>query len=126
MEIYVDRYEHVDYLPQTERGSFEVFKTLNQRDYDRKSLRELKEMYERERNEVARAFVRNGWEGDGTLMCLWIPPFIDYKIEHGFGRYILHVKQWSNGTSFLGFINEPPTSAFRSLFNHTEYASKDY
>lgn len=55
MEIYVDRYEHVDFLPQTEKGSFEVFKTFNQSDFDRKTLKDLKEMYIREREEVAKA-----------------------------------------------------------------------
>ena len=93
MEIFVFRYEHVDFMPQTEKGSFEVFKTFHQSDFDRKTLKELKEMYERERNEVARAFVKNGWEGYGTLICLWVPPFIDYKIEDTFGTYIWHVKQ---------------------------------
>lgn len=126
MEIYVYNYGHVDYMPQTEKGSFEVFKTFHQSDFDRKTLKELKEMYTRERDEVAKAFVKNGWEGDGTLMCLWIPPFIDYKIEDTFGTYIWHVKQSNDGISFLGFRNEPPTSAFRSLYGHTYYISKKH
>lgn len=123
MEIYVYNYGHADYMPQTEKGSFEVFKTFHQSDFDRKTL---KEMYTRERDEVTKAFVKNGWEGDGTLMCLWIPPFIGYTIEDSFVTYIWHVKLSNEGISFLGFINEPPTSAFKSLYGHTYYVSKEY
>ena len=115
MEIYVYRYEHVDYIPQTEKGSFEIFKEFHVNSYPQKTLKEIKELYEYERNQVAKAFVKNGWEGDGTLMLIWFPPFVDYKIEDTFGSYVWHVKQSNNGTSFLGFINEPPTNVFRNL-----------
>lgn len=100
MEIYVDRYEHVDYLPQTERGSFELFKNFHENDYEKKTLNELKNLYNYERNQIARACVRNGWEGDGILMCIWLPPFINHNLEETYGSYIWHVKQQSNGTSF--------------------------
>lgn len=118
MEIYVYRYEHVDYIPQTEKGSFELFKKFHENDYEKKTLNELKNLYNYERNQIARACVRNGWEGDGKLMCIWFPPFINHNLEETYGSYIWHVKQQSNGTSFLAFINYPPDlRVFRNLFS---------
>lgn len=67
----------MDFLPQTEKGSFDLFKGLHENKLPRKSLKELKRMYIEEKDNVARAFVKAGWEGDGTLMCIWIPPFIN-------------------------------------------------
>lgn len=43
----------------------------------------------------------NGWEGDGELGVIWIPPFVDIGSEDGWGTYLWHVKQSNNGTSWL-------------------------
>lgn len=51
---------------------------------------------------VKRAFLDAGWEGDGEIGLIWLPPFID--IPGGTtGVYVWHVKQDNNGISFLGF-----------------------
>lgn len=46
-------------------------------------------------------FTEIGWEGDGTIGIIWLPPFVDVGIEDTHGTYIWHVKQMNNGTSFL-------------------------
>ena len=50
---------------------------------------------------VATKFQEAGWEGDGDVGVLWLPPFIDAGIEDTWGTYIWHVKQSNNGISFL-------------------------
>jgi hypothetical protein len=57
---------------------------------------------------VKETFRKSGWEGDGELKLVWLPPFF-YIPTPGtdpgqvYGTYIWHVKQHNNGTSFIGF-----------------------
>lgn len=53
-------------------------------------------------NDVKNAFLKNGWEGDGEIGLIWIPPFIE-NTGDTFGSYVWHVKQNNNGISFLGY-----------------------
>jgi hypothetical protein len=46
-------------------------------------------------------FLSAGWEGDGKLGIIWLPPFIDAGVEDTWGTYVWHVKQDNNGTSWL-------------------------
>jgi hypothetical protein len=50
---------------------------------------------------VRQRFLREGWEGDGEIGIIWIPPFIDISSDGNFGTYIWHVKQQNNGISWL-------------------------
>ena len=50
---------------------------------------------------VRARFLAAGWEGDGKIGVIWIPPFVDVGVEDTWGTYIWHVKQRNNGTSFL-------------------------
>lgn len=50
---------------------------------------------------VGDRFREFGWEGDGTIGMIWIPPFVDVSIEDTHGTYIWHVKQDNDGISFL-------------------------
>ncbi len=50
---------------------------------------------------VRNRFVAEGWEGDGEIGLIWLPPFIDIGIEDTHGTYIWHVKQQNNGISWL-------------------------
>lgn len=52
---------------------------------------------------VKEMFKENGWEGDGDIKLIWIPPFLDQAKDEYNGDFIWHVKQDNNGTSFLGF-----------------------
>jgi hypothetical protein len=51
--------------------------------------------------EVKKLLLKNGWEGDGEIGLIWLPPFVDVGIEDTFGIYIWHVKQKNNGISWL-------------------------
>lgn len=50
---------------------------------------------------VGNRFKKFGWEGDGTIGIIWIPPFVDIGFEDTHGTYIWHVKQDNDGISFL-------------------------
>jgi hypothetical protein len=50
---------------------------------------------------VKQRFLHEGWEGDGEIGLLWIPPFVDIGSEDTYGNYIWHVKQQNNGISWL-------------------------
>lgn len=53
-------------------------------------------------NRIANLFLANGWEGDGEISLIWIPPFIDIGLdEDTSGYYLWYVKQANNGTSFI-------------------------
>lgn len=42
-----------------------------------------------------------GWEGDGELELLWLPPFVGVGVEDTYGVVCFHVKQSNNGTSWF-------------------------
>lgn len=54
---------------------------------------------------IKRQFLEYGWEGDGKIGIIWVPPFIDVGIEDTWGTYVWHVKQRNNGISFLACDN---------------------
>ncbi|MEL7613208.1 toll/interleukin-1 receptor domain-containing protein [Vreelandella titanicae] len=59
----------------------------------------------RNRNDILEAahrrFSASGWEGDGELQIMWLPPFIGAGIEDTWGLAVWFVKQSNNGTAFL-------------------------
>lgn len=50
---------------------------------------------------VERRLKKAGWEGDGDLQILWIPPFIGAGVQDTYGVTVWFVKQGNNGTSFM-------------------------
>jgi len=46
------------------------------------------------------ALKKGGWEGDGRLQLLWVPPFI-HESDCTYGDLVFHVKQRNNGTSWI-------------------------
>jgi hypothetical protein len=60
---------------------------------------------------VKAVFKKSGWEGDGEIGLVWLPPFL-YNPAPGedpgqlFGTIVWHVKQHTNGISFLGFYED--------------------
>ena len=50
---------------------------------------------------IKRKFLAAGWEGDGSIGILWLPPFVEVGTEDTWGAHIWHVKQDNNGISFL-------------------------
>jgi hypothetical protein len=50
---------------------------------------------------IASLFRNEGWEGDGKIGLIWIPPFI--MDDRGTaGVFVWFVKQGNNGTAFIG------------------------
>ncbi len=85
-EFSVYSYQHLDelsYMPRAEEmlSKLEGF----QRAFDRIKAR----------------FRSQGWEGDGVIRLMWLPPFIGSGIEDTWGTGVWHVKQSNNGTSWL-------------------------
>jgi len=66
---------------------------------------------------VKRKFLEAGWEGDGDVGVIWLPPFVDTGVEDTWGNYLWHVKQSNNGTSFL-LSSQPLT--FRRIRQQNE------
>jgi hypothetical protein len=50
---------------------------------------------------ISSRFKECGWEGDGAIGIIWLPPFVDVGTEDTWGTYVWHVKQQNNGISFL-------------------------
>lgn len=49
-------------------------------------------------------FTKNGWEGDGDIQHMWIPPFMFEGVrtdDFSNGIIIWHVKQKEDGISFI-------------------------
>ena len=71
---------------------------------------------------VGDRFREVGWEGDGTIGIIWLPPFVDVGIEDTHGTYIWHVKQMNNGISFLAC--EVPLAFDRIAEQNREFAAR--
>jgi hypothetical protein len=75
--------------------------------------------------EVEKLFKKNGWEGDGKIGLIWIPPFIDIGIGEGtWGTYLWHVKQLNDGTSFIA--SPIPLNIKRLQDQNKEISVNDY
>ena len=71
---------------------------------------------------IGELFERNGWEGDGDIGLIWLPPFVDCGIEDTWGMYVWHVKQENNGISFLA--SEYPLE-FERIKEQNEFSNID-
>jgi len=61
--------------------------------------------------EVKQLLLKHGWEGDGEIGIIWMPPFIGID-EDTYGFCLWHVKQLNNGTSWIA---SPNKLSFKSL-----------
>jgi len=66
---------------------------------------------------IKESFKKDGWEGDGKINMIWIPPFL-YKHHDTYGFYIYHVKQLNNGISFLA-VEDCYVDVFEELYHPT-------
>lgn len=87
-KLIVLQYEHIDFYLFIKKPE-EIYK-------DDPNLKKAIEI-------VKKRFGEAGWEGDGKIELIWIPPFLDQSDDSNWGSIIWHVKQNNNGTSFLGF-----------------------
>ena len=47
-----------------------------------------------------------GWEGDGQLQLMWLPPFVSPGHGDNMGNPVWFVKQSNNGTAFMASPSE--------------------
>ena len=83
---FVYQYHHIDYSLFM-RSAEEVLSALP-------NAREII-------TDVSQLFREAGWEGDGEIEMIWLPPFVGVGIEDTHGAFLFHVKQSNNGTSFI-------------------------
>lgn len=115
MEIKVYKYHYIDLRPDIKDNTFELYKAFYWEDFSYYGDEFMEEQYDHTRSQVSKAFVKAGWEGDGKIQLIWIPPFINTGFEGDMGSLIWHVKQSNNGTSFLAFIDCEPSDSFINL-----------
>ncbi len=82
-------------------------------------IQESRESIEEFIQGVRQLFIRSGWEGDGDIGLIWLPPFVDCGVEDTWGTYIWHVKQDNNGVSFLA-------SEYRLEFERLRDQNEDF
>lgn len=58
-----------------------------------------------------------GWDGDGDMQVMWLPPFVGAGPDNNFGCYSLHVKQFNDGISWIA---SPYAFPFHRLFEPTD------
>lgn len=62
-------------------------------------------------------FRKAGWEGDGVISLVWLPPFVGAGMEDTHGLGLWHVKQSNNGISWIA---SPVTLPFARLLEQNE------
>ncbi len=67
---------------------------------DKPDSAESRKKEQRLRSELAALFRDAGWEGDGEIGCIFVPPCL-FGGEDGCCGIIYHIKQSNNGTSWL-------------------------
>jgi len=93
---YVVDYEHIDDFrcvrPLGEAIGEGLFEDIppNEKQAEEESLR----------TELAKLFKEAGWEGDGTINCIFIAPCFTTRGDTAC-QVVYHVKQGNNGTSWL-------------------------
>lgn len=93
----IAEYHHIDDFRcmRPLREYFDVFPMEN-----RRSEQFNDELLGQLGRKLSEFFKQNGWEGDGTIECIFIPPCF-YSDSDTYCETIFHVKQYNNGTSFL-------------------------
>lgn len=87
-KYYVYHYEYIDdlsFMPDA--------RTYLSADTDKEAAAWLEAISER--------LKRSGWEGDGCIKVMWLPPFADVGVGDTYGTYVYAVKQSNNGMTWL-------------------------
>lgn len=104
---YVYHYQHLDSLGYME---------------DAETILEGEPNGEEILDRVRRKLLDEGWEGDGKLQLLWLPPFLGAGVQDTYGVCVWHVKQMNNGTSWLV---SPVPLPFERLLQQNRWRSQD-
>lgn len=89
--MYVYSYQHIDYL-----GHILAPSQLNEASF----IGSGKAALDKQIEYIAGRFRSAGWEGDGEIGLIWLPPFLCSSMGTT-GGFLWHVKQRSNGTSWI-------------------------
>jgi hypothetical protein len=93
---YVVDFHHID--------DFRCIRPLSEavRDphYDEQEAPANRQEEQQLRSELEAFFTDAGWEGDGEIGCIFVPPCL-FGGKDGWCDIIYHVKQSNNGTSWL-------------------------
>lgn len=103
-KYFVYEYFHIDWL-RAIWSPYDYFKGHEKAEIDRAT------------SAVEERLLRGGWEGDGEIGIIWLPPFVDIGIEEPLGFEVWHVKQENNGMSFLASSRELPYKCIKQ-YNH--------
>ena len=87
-DYYVYQYQHIDDL-----SFMPVAEAHLRENYGERAAEVLPEVIE--------ALKLGGWEGDGAIQILWIPPFMGAGAHDTFGVTVWFVKQENDGTAFM-------------------------
>ena len=69
---------------------------------------------------IMRRWLDLGWEGDGTITTIWIPPFCIENMDSTRGVIVWHVKQLEDGTSWIASKHPLPFLADCELFQEAD------
>lgn len=104
MAFTIDKKEIIDYPPsqlkEFEVTSYECIDNLHFTMNPAECLENAEEYI----SIVKQRFIQNGWEGDGEINLMWIPPFMLTNRKQGSfykGVVVWHVKQMNDGISWL-------------------------
>jgi len=86
-------------------------------DFDEPDSDENRNKEQELRSELASFFSDAGWEGDGEIKCIFLPPCF-FGGEDGWCGIIYHVKQNNNGTSWLAIPKDMRLSLPESFKNN--------
>ena len=84
--FFVYSYHYIDFHDYT-KPAHEVLEHWSRRDDFISALKEL--------------WLTHGWDGDGVVTTIWLPPFLVEDLNDEVGHIIWHVKQLEDGTSWL-------------------------
>lgn len=85
-EFHVYSYHYIDFHDYTKPAQ-EVLEHWSRRDDFISALKNL--------------WLAYGWDGDGVVTTIWLPPFLIEDLNDEVGHIIWHVKQLEDGTSWL-------------------------
>lgn len=88
-------------IPYTFIDDFRCFKPLDDVLVAPGEVAPSKEECSRLRSMLETMFAGAGWEGDGEINCIFVPPCFLKGREDGYCEPVFHVKQTNNGISFL-------------------------
>jgi len=103
MSYTIKKNEIIDYTPETLKDFYvDCYEWIDNLNFTIKPS-ECLNNYRIYTNFVKEIFLEAGWNGDGEIELMWIPPFAvnNKKIKPHLGLTVWHVKQVEDGISWI-------------------------